>query len=142
MAEELMKQRATYKARMTKSAKTLNRLIKEREVNLIKKHGMKMKTWFCDFDETNDAYVETLTDEAEIAAASSYYDAVYDSYLDQLDALTSAMDSLTVQTSVVVENIVPESTLSAISQIVNLPKMDLEPFDGTVSKYQRFMVIF
>ena len=142
MAEELMKQRATYKARMTKSAKTLNRLIKEREVNLIKKHGIKMKTWFCDFDETNDAYVETLTDEAEIAAASSYYDAVYDSYMDQLDALNSAMDSLTVQTPVVVENIVPESTLSAISQIVNLPKMDLEPFDGTVSKYQRFMVIF
>ena len=142
MAEELMKQRATYKARMMKSAMTLNRLIKEREVNLIKKHGMKMKTWFCDFDETNDAYVETLTDEAEIAAASSYYDAVYDSYMDQLDALNSAMDSLTVQAPVVVENIVPESTLSAISQIVNLPRMDLEPFDGTVSKYQRFMVIF
>ena len=81
MAEELMKQRATYKARMMKSAKTLNRLIKEREVNLIKKHGMNMKTWFCDFDETNDAYVETLTDEAEIAAARSYYDAVYDSYM-------------------------------------------------------------
>ena len=125
MAEELMKQRATYKARMTKSAKTLNRLIKEREVNLIKKHGMKMKTWFCDFDETNDAYVDTLTDEAEIAAASSYYDAVYDNYMDQLDALNSAMDSLTVQAPVVVENIVLESTLSAISQIVNLPRIDI-----------------
>ena len=101
-----------------------------------------MKSWFSDFDQTNDAYTETLTNEPDIAAASSYYDTVYDTYMDQLDSLNSAMDSLTVQAPVVVENTVPESTLSAISQIVNLPRMDLEPFDGTVSKYQRFMVIF
>ena len=127
---------------MTKSAKTLNRLIKERDVNLIEKHGMKMKAWFSDFDATKDAYVETLTDDTEIAAASSYYDEVYDNYMDQLDALNSAMDSLTIQKPVVVEQTDPDKALSAISQIINLPKMDLEPFDGTASKYQRFMAIF
>ena len=140
MAEGLLKQQSTYKG--LKSAKTLNLLIKERNVNLIQQHGIKMKAWFSDFDQTNDAYTETLTSEPDIAAASSYYDTVYDTYMDQLDSLNSAMDSLTVQAPVVVENTVPESTLSVISQIVNLPRMDLEPFDGTVSKYQRFMVIF
>ena len=97
-----------------------------------------MKAWFSDFDQTNDAYTETLIYEPDIAAASSYYDTVYDTYMDQLDSLNSAMDSLTAQAPVVVENTVPGSTLSAISLIVNLPRMDLEPFDGTVSKYQRF----
>ena len=47
-------------------------------------------------------YFETLTDNIEIAAASSYYDAVYDNYIDQLNASNSAMDSLTVQAPVVV----------------------------------------
>ena len=141
MAEGLLKQRSTYKGLITKSAKTLNRLIKERNVNLIQQHGIDMKAWFSDFDQTNDAYTETLTNEPDIAAASSYYDTVYDTYIDQLDSLNSAMDSLTVQAPVVVENTIPESTLSAISQIVNLPRRDLEPFDGSVSKYQRFMVI-
>ena len=114
MAEGLLKQRSTYKGLITKSAKTLNRLIKERNVNLIQQHGIKMKSWFSDFDQTNDAYTETLTNEPDIAAASSYYDTVYDTYMDQLDSLNSAMDSLTVQAPVVVENTVPESTLSAI----------------------------
>ena len=68
------------------------------------------------------SYVETLTDDTKIAAASSYYDEVYDSYMDQLDALNSAMDSLTIQKPVVIEKTDPDKALSAISQIINLPK--------------------
>ena len=41
IAEGLMKQRSTYKARVAKSVKTLNHFTKETYINLIEKHSMK-----------------------------------------------------------------------------------------------------
>ena len=78
MVEELLMQRSTYKALVTKSSRTLSCLIKEGDINLIKKHGVIMKAWFHSFDNVCESYLEMLTDETDITDAESYYDAVYD----------------------------------------------------------------
>ena len=122
MIEELLMQRSMYKALVTKSSRTLSCLIKEGDINLIQKHGVKMKAWFHSFDDVCESYLEMLTDETDITDAESYYDAVYDDYMDQLDSLNYAMDSFTMQAPAVVQRTDSNTTLSTMSPI-NLPKM-------------------
>ena len=121
--EELLRQRSTYKALVTKSSCTLSHLISEGDVNRIQKHGVMMKAWFHSFDEASESYLETLTDDTDITAAESYYDAIYDDYMDQLDSLNYAMDSLTMQAPAVVHKTDSNTTPSTMSHIVNLPTM-------------------
>ena len=64
-----------------------------------------------------------LTDETDITDAESYYDAVYDDYMDQLDTLNYAIDSFTMQAPAVVQRADSNTTLSTMSPIINLPKM-------------------
>ena len=134
--EELLRQRSTYKALVTKSSCTLSHLISEGDIKRIQKHGIMMKAWFHSFDEASESYIETLTNETDITAAESYYDAIYDDYMDQLDSLNYVMDNFTVQAPVVVQRTDTNTTLSTISQTINLPTMDLEPIDSTHSKHQ------
>ena len=134
--EELLRQRSTYKALVTKSSCTLSHLISEGDINRIQKHGIMMKAWFHSFNEASESYIETLTNETDITAAESYYDAIYDDYMDQLDSLNYVMDNFTVQAPVVVQRTDTNTTLSTISQTINLPTMDLEPIDSTHSKHQ------
>ena len=110
MVEELLMQRSTYKALVTKSSRTLSCLIREGDINLIKKHGVMMKAWFHSFDEVCESYLEALTDETDITAADSYYDVVYDNYMDQLDSLNYATDTLSMQAPAVVQRVLPQSS--------------------------------
>ena len=134
--EELLRQRSTYKALVTKSSCTLSHLISEGDINRIQKHGIMLKAWFHSFDEASESYIETLTNETDITAAESYYDAIYDDYMDQLDSLNYVMDNFTVQAPVVVQRTDTNTTLSTISKTTKLPTMDLEPVDDTHSKHQ------
>ena len=114
MVEELLMQRSTYKALVTKSSRTLSCLIKEGDINLIKKHGVMMKAWFHSFDEVCESYLEALTDETDITAADSYYDVVYDNYMDQLDSLNYATDTLSMQAPAVVQRVLPQSSTQQV----------------------------
>ena len=134
--EELLRQRSTYKALVTKSSCTLSHLISEGDINRIQKHGVMMKAWYHSFDEVSESYLETLTDDTDITDAESYYDAVYDNYMDQLDYLNYTMDNFTVHAPVVVQRADTHTSLSTITQTINLPTMDLEPVDVTHSKHQ------
>ena len=62
----------------------------------------------------------------DISAAESYYDAIYDDYMDQLDSLNYAMDSLTMQAPAIVQRTDSNPTLSTMSHIINLPPMVCE----------------
>ena len=114
MVEELLMQRSTYKALVTKSSRTLSSLIKEGYINLIKKHGVMMKAWFHSFDEACESYLEALTDETDITAAGSYYDVVYDNYMDQLDSLNYATDTLSMQAPAVVQRVLPRASTQQV----------------------------
>ena len=146
--EELLRQRSTYKALVTKSSCTLSHLISEGDINRIQKHGVMMKAWFHSFDEASESYLETLTDDTDITAAESYYDAIYDDYVDQLDSLNYAMDSFTMQAPAVVQRTDSNTTLSTISPIINLPKMvreqetksPIEPVQSVVQNNETVLI--
>ena len=141
MVEELLMQRSMYKALVSESSRTLSCLIKEGDVNLIKKHGVMTKAWFHRFHEASESNVETLTDDTDITADESYYDAIYDNYMDLLDFLNYAIDSLTMQAPAVVQRTETNTTLSTISQTINLHTVVLEPVDSTHSKHPEQKVV-
>ena len=68
-----------------------------------------MKAWFYSFDEVCESYLEALTDETDITAADSYYDVVYDNYMDQLDSLNYAADTLKSLKKVQISILVPKN---------------------------------
>ena len=149
MSEEpsaLKKRRSICKASVTKSFKTLQRLVRERNLDSIQKHGEKMKNLFVEFDDVSDAYTDTLCEDSEQHAASVYYDEVYDNYLSHLDTLNDSIDCLSLKDAAKYEqsntSLSAVDALTAISQIINMPKMELETFDGTATTYQRFISIF
>ena len=149
MSEEpsaLKKRRSICKASVTKSFKTLQRLVKERNLDSVQKHGEKMKNLFVEFDDVSDAYTDTLCEDSEQHAASVYYDEVYDNYLSHLDTLNDSIDCLSLNDAAKYEqsntSLSAVDALTAISQIISMPKMELETFDGTATTYQRFISIF
>ena len=109
MVEELLMQRSAYKVLVTESSRTLSCLIKEGDINLNKKHGVMIKAWFHSFDEVCESYLEVLTDETDITAADSYYDVVYDNYMDQLDSLNYSTDTFSMQAPAVVQRVLSQS---------------------------------
>ena len=149
MSEEpsaLKKRRSTCKASLTTSFKTLQRLVRERNIESIQKHGEKMKNLFVEFDDVSDAYSDTLCKDSEQQAASIYYDEVYDNYLSHLDTLNDSIDNLSLKNAAAYKqsntSLSAVDALATISQIINMPKMELETFDGTAITYQRFISIF
>ena len=109
---------------------TLNCLIKERDFNLIHKHDVMMKYWFHSFGESSKSYIETLSNETNITDAESYYDTVYDNYIDQLDSLNYAMDSLVAQAPAV-QRILTESPTQQIHHVVSKELILLSTNDCT-----------
>ena len=109
IVEELLMQRSTYKSLVTESTRTLSCLIKESDINLFQKHGVMMKAWFHSFDDVCESYLEKLTNETDITAADSYYDVVYNNYMDQLDSLNLATDTLSMQAPAILKGDLPQS---------------------------------
>ena len=68
-----------------------------------------MKAWFHSFDDVCESYLEMLTDETDITAADSYYDVVYNNYMDQLDSLNYATDTLSMQAPAFVQRVLSQS---------------------------------
>ena len=60
-------------------------------------------------------------------------------YVEQLGNLNSAMDTLHIKQQPVREDV---STIAAMSNVLNMPKLELESFDGTPAQYHKFMSIF
>ena len=73
-----------------------------------------MKAWFHSFGEVCESYLEALTDETDITAADSYYDVVYDNYMDQLESLNYATDTLSMQAPAVVQRVLPQSSTQQV----------------------------
>ena len=60
-------------------------------------------------------------------------------YVEQLGKLNGAMDTLHIKQQPVREDV---STIAAMSHVLNMPKLELESFDGTPAQYHKFMCIF
>ena len=83
--------------------------------------------------------------DSEQQTSSVYYDKVYDNYLSRLDILNHSIESLPKDAAKYEQSNTSLSAvdaLAAISQIISMPKIEIEMFDGTATTYQQFISIF
>ena len=137
--DEAKRSRAAYKGVISKDCKFADILIAESDIDDITTHKTKMKNNFRKFLDASEVYNSLLTGDDETTAAEDYYDEVSKLYMCCVNKLNLSINNLkTVQTS----NKDDVSSLSAISQIINMPKLEFKPFDGSAFEFHKFMSIF
>ena len=137
--EELKKARAVRKGILTKSCNKTDRIIGERSLTAITDHREHLIKTFQLFEDSAEEYCKLLTSDSEIETADDYYNGEMKLYVEQLGKLNSAMDTLHIKQQPVREDV---STIAAMSHVLNMPKLELESFDGTPAQYHKFMSIF
>ena len=91
------------------------------------------------FEDAANAYAAELETEEEITTADEYYDLEQKLYLKSMRMLNCTIEKfsqypLTSESSA--------NSVAAMSQVMNMPKLEVELFDGTPSQFHRFLSIF
>lgn len=156
---DLKKVRGTKKGIVTRSIHNIKRTVIEEDLTDAKGRLDTLKEKFNDFEKAHDEFHETLTDDQEIDNSEKYfYEAEYE-YMQTVQGVKlwiktveglppsavisskpdiSPKAEASVSNSVLQDNLVKDSLLN----LINLPKVELECFDGDPMKYHSFIAIF
>ena len=134
-----VEERKTVKTKLTKGGKLVIRLMAEGKVEQVQRAKDQLITLFTAFEECHNAIHNQLTKEAEIETSEKYFDEVEDQYVEVLNKAQSWLrDSRKSE-----EIPKPQPLLSMeLAGILNLPKIELEPYDGNPMKYMEFFSLF
>ena len=140
MSEE-SKKRSVSKGVLTKAYRVSRRLLVEKDLKKLSEHRTRVMDYFQKFHVASEAYEGTLTDESNVSACETYYDEVLSTYEEEMQKLNDAIDALNISPPVS-ESSDAEKTLAAVSQVINMPPLVLDPFDGDHTKFHQFMAMF
>ena len=139
MDEDLKRQRGAKKAAVTRIIGSIDRFIAEKKTPKVKESYDKLMEAFDKFAELHERYHETIETDEEVEESDKYfldYQKIY------IDALTRAQDFVGEKDN----NIKPDPEVKPSSvdvlNLVNLPKVELDIFDGDPMQYHNFMAIF
>ena len=143
MTTEHQKSRSARKRVLTKEFNNIERIIEERDPDEIVAERVKLKHLYRKFKQAHDLYHDPLTDTDEISTSENYYldvSNVYTMYLRKLNAAIDLMESKEARvSSKVVTN--DESVIS-LAQLMSLPPLKIEIFDGSPDDYDTFISTF
>ena len=139
MDGDLKRQRGAKKAAVTRIIGSIDRFIAEKKTPKVKESYDKLMEAFDKFAELHERYHETIETDEEVEESDKYfldYQKIY------IDALTRAQDFVGEKDN----NIKPDPEVKPSSvdvlNLVNLPKVELDIFDGDPMQYHNFMAIF
>ena len=134
-----MEERKTAKTKLTKGAKLITRLMAEGKVEEVQKSKDQLLKNFAVFEECHNTIHNDLTKEEDIEASDNYFSEVEDRYVEILNKAHIWLRDLHKAD----ENYKPQPLLSReLAGILNLPKIELEPYDGNPMKYMEFFSLF
>jgi hypothetical protein len=148
MSEE-KKARSSSKSILTREINNAKRLIAEEDKNEIVSCLDRIKQKFRDFQQSHDAYHHSLTDEGDIEDSDNYFFEVQDNYIASLTSTKAWLKQQSVIKSEPKEDDAMSTASSgdSLSQmdflsLINLPKVELETFDGDPLRYHSFLAVF
>ena len=94
---------------------------------------------FREFDDAHDTYVHTLDNTEDIDAAELYYDSVCSTYCDTDKEIRVYIDNPNRNVSDANND---QEVTSLLVQALNLPRVEIDKFDGSPKHYTKFMNIF
>ena len=130
MSDELKIKRGHKKAAFTKSINKLRRAVCLKNDSIIPELLMVIQQEFESFQLAHDEYHETLTGEAFIEESEQYFELLDESYVVALKELGSYKEAITR----------PDENV--LAQVLSLPRMEIEKFDGNPMNYYNFVSVF
>jgi hypothetical protein len=143
--------RKQRKAAITRELNSVKRYIAEEDEDEIKGRLHKLKTAFVDFEASHEAYHKTLTEEKEQDESDQYLYDVQDSYINGVMEAKKWLKSLIVpvkQAPMKQDPDVHANTADSdlkrheLMSLINMPKVEIKPFDGDPLKFHSFMALF
>ena len=130
MSDELKIKRGHKKAAFTKSINKLRRAVCLKDDSIIPDLLMVIQQEFDSFQLAHDEYHETLTEEAFIEESDQYFELLDESNVVALKELGSYREAITR----------PDENV--LAQVLSLPRMEIEKFDGNPMNYYNFVAVF
>jgi hypothetical protein len=144
--EEAKGNRTQKKRALTTRINAIGRYIAEEcESDFIEEKKDQLKNAFRDFELSHETYETHIKEEKDKDDSEEYFAEVQAAYVNSLKA---ANDYKRVVSSRQVESLSNEATVTANTNIelkiaaMNLPKLEIEPFNGDPMKYHSFMATF
>jgi len=144
-------ERQTAKHVLTKELQTFTRLMAERELAQVQQRLQKLKDKFSNFEASHDSLIPLLNNAKAAKDLEKDFSETLKLYVDSMNNIHHWLDEHDKH-SAVKSTVVPEISNTArvsnelshvdIVNILNLPKVELEPYDGDPLKYYGFLAIF
>ncbi len=135
--------RGRKKASVTKLISGLNRHILDDDKEKVKEQLGKLKVAFDAFDIICQRYEETLSDDSARDENDAYFSEAQDNYVTVVNKARDWLRSRHVPVGTTAAEQKSNSMCqSDMVGFLNLPKIELEPFDGNPLNYQSFMAVF
>lgn len=147
---ELKTKRGQKKSTLTRALHDIEVHLIHEEVDEVTTRLESLKTKFKQFEEVHDQYHELLKSENDILASEDYYYAKRKEYVDTVMKVKQWLHSVKTapknednrDKSEVKSDNFSEIIQGSIASLVNLPKIELEVFDGDPLKFHSFLAIF
>ena len=148
--EDLKKQRTKERSSLTRLESKIRRLVQENDPEEVYNCMIAMKQKYLDFERSHDAIHDQLVEVVEIEESDVYIVEVQDKYSESLEETRNWLDSIAKQEKEVEDadkskdEAIPteQSITQEMLAMLNLPKLELDSFDGDPLQYHGFMSVF
>ena len=137
--------RRQRKAVITRHLGNLERFVSEEDVEEVVRKLEQLSASFKDFEAAHDVYHAQLDDETEIEASEKLFQDVESSYIQKIKAVRTWLKTQGNEQPKKVDVSVTNGDAASTADLVNLlsiPKVELDKFDGNPLDYQSFIAIF
>ena len=140
-------ERGRMKAQVTKLRTSLTRYIAEDDLGQVKLTMEKMKASFAKFEEVHERFQASLEEGAEADESETYFNNAQDEYVASLivgKEFVKTFHSEGTSQKPDPDKASQQPSPSAVdfASYMNLPKVELEPFDGDPLQYRSFLALF
>ena len=134
--------RTSAKRTVTRQINLIKQLVAEGDVINVDDDVIKLKEFFKKFTQTHNEYSDTLTEDEDIDESDTYFYHLQSDYISALD-LTKGLDKHNVKIEAPsFSNAAEDLSRNDLLRLVNLPKVQLEIFDGNPLHFHQFMRAF
>lgn len=144
-AEDIVREkgnRGKRKGVLTKQLSSLQRHVADGDVGQATAKLDVVKEAFVKFEEAHLGYHDLLQEEDAIDESDEYFLQAESNYTDIVSKARNWVESRTDKKVTDQFGKSESSVTASVHQLVNLPKVELDTFDGSPSKYHAFMAVF
>ena len=148
MAAEQKVVRKNRKGAVTRELNTINRFMSEDDIEEVKRRFPAVKDKFKEFENSHIAYHDFLTEEKEIDDSEQYFDDAEENYIQSNLLIKDWLKKQAIEDNKTPPNLHSTeqggriSSSAELFNIINLPKIEIEKFDGNPATFHSFFAIF